>query len=229
MDWKLTLTKCESSTKTTGTLTLHNKTLLQWLTYQRLHAKALSERQIQLLDSIRYKETSGFRECDEEEWESKFTELKHLGSGQKKGAALSSWVSRQKRKGFEDKLAPEKRRRLEEIGIDFSVYKAYLKQKEKSIDMARWNKQFTKLKEFRRIHGHCMVPKRYEDDPSMGAWLSNQRQRYRKRQQQELSLDDHWIQRLEELGIAWSCKPKTSTLRSKSGKASTKASAAMHP
>ena len=63
-----------------------------------------------------------------------------------------------------------------------------------------------------------MVPERYEDDPSLGAWVSNQRQRYRKRQQEELSLDDHWVQSLEELAFAWLCKAKTSTLPFKSGK-----------
>jgi hypothetical protein len=94
------------------------------------YAKTLSERQILLLDSIRYKDASAFREFDEEEWESKFTELKHLGTGQKNGA-LSSWVSRQKRKGFEDKLPAEKRRRLEEIGIDFSLFTKPIKKRRK--------------------------------------------------------------------------------------------------
>jgi hypothetical protein len=115
-------------------------------------------------------------------------------------------------------VGPRKSRRLEEIGIDFSVFK----EKKTAIDMDKWNKQLTKLKEFRRINGHCMVPKRNEDDPSLGAWVSSQRQRYRKRLQQGLSLDDNWIKRLEELGFAWFCKAKTSTLRSKSGKASTR-------
>jgi hypothetical protein len=34
-----------------------------------------------------------------------------------------------------------------------------------------------------------------------------------------VTLNDHWIERPEELGLTWSCKAKTSTLRSKSGKA----------
>jgi hypothetical protein len=109
---------------------LRSKTLLQWLTYQRLHAKTLSERQIQLLESISYKNASGsgFRGCDEEVWESKLAALKHLEN--------HGYPGKRGKHSRTIKLAPEKRKRLEEIGIDFSAYKA--NQKQKKIAMDTW-------------------------------------------------------------------------------------------
>jgi hypothetical protein len=57
-------------------LTIPNKTLSQWLTYQRLHAKTLNERQLTLLESIRYKDANlaGVHERDEEVWRAKYEE-----------------------------------------------------------------------------------------------------------------------------------------------------------
>jgi hypothetical protein len=36
------------------------------------------------------------------------------------------------------------------------------------------------LEDFQRKHGHCLVPKRYQSNPSLGNWVNKQRQNYRK-------------------------------------------------
>ena len=36
------------------------------------------------------------------------------------------------------------------------------------------------LEEYQRKTGHCLVPKRYECNPSLGNWVNKQRQNYRK-------------------------------------------------
>ena len=36
------------------------------------------------------------------------------------------------------------------------------------------------LEEFQREHGHCLVPKRYSINPSLGNWVNKQRQNYRR-------------------------------------------------
>lgn len=36
------------------------------------------------------------------------------------------------------------------------------------------------LEDYRRENGHCLVPKRYEGNPSLGNWVNKQRQNYRK-------------------------------------------------
>jgi len=157
------------------------------------------------LEGIRYKDASGFRECDEEEWEFKVQGIETFKRWTEEWCLVVMGLSRQKRKEFEDNLAPGKRRRLEEVGIDFSVYKKanHKKRKQNSNRHTKCDKQFTRLKGFRRMNGPCMVPKRYENNPSLGVWVSNQRQRYPKRQQQqqqELSLDDELKARR-----AWLC------------------------
>jgi hypothetical protein len=36
------------------------------------------------------------------------------------------------------------------------------------------------LEEFQRTNGHCLVPKRYQSNPSLGNWVNKQRQNYRR-------------------------------------------------
>jgi hypothetical protein len=40
---------------------------------------------------------------------------------------------------------------------------------------ARWEQMFEKLLNYKEGHGDCLVPNRYEPDPSLGAWVSTQR------------------------------------------------------
>lgn len=40
---------------------------------------------------------------------------------------------------------------------------------------ARWEQMFEKLLDYKEGHGDCLVPNRYEPDPSLGAWVSTQR------------------------------------------------------
>ena len=69
-------------------------------------------------------------------------------------------------------LTPYRVRNLEEIGFEWNV----LQQ--------RWLEQFERLKEFRRKYGHCRVPISYEDK-SLVSWVHQQREAYRKFNQQE--------------------------------------------
>ena len=39
----------------------------------------------------------------------------------------------------------------------------------------RWEQMFEKLLDYKDEHGDCLVPNRYEPDPSLGAWVSTQR------------------------------------------------------
>ena len=201
-----------------GHLTLDDKVLSQWLTYQRLHAKNLSDRQLALLDSIHYKDTPIFRQSDEMEWEEMYNKLRYWrtehGTSKALSKGLSCWVSRQKRKSQDGKLGSEKRQKLEELGVDFSSFR----MRNCGIrDPVRWNVQFQKLESFRDKHGHCDVPKRYENDLSLGSWVCAQRQKYRKLHLRGEPLDANWIKRLDAIGFAWSRKPDKSTKRSRSG------------
>jgi hypothetical protein len=158
-------------------LTIPNKTLSQWLTYQRLHAKTLNERQLTLLESIRYKDANlaGVHERDEEVWRTKYEELEKFASetGDIKSlsAHLRSWVYRQKCKFKKHTLDPNKQQLLEAIGVDLSGYKERSSGdfRTKNIDKF-WYQNFTKLEQYRKVHGHCKVPYRFANDPSLGEW-----------------------------------------------------------
>lgn len=43
---------------------------------------------------------------------------------------------------------------------------------------ARWERQFAKLVAFQQRFGHCRVPKRWQEDPSLAIWVDNQRQAF---------------------------------------------------
>ncbi|CAB9496719.1 helicase [Seminavis robusta] len=44
----------------------------------------------------------------------------------------------------------------------------------------RWEWMLERLEEFKEKEGHCNVPNRYPDDPSLGCWVSTQRRHYKK-------------------------------------------------
>jgi hypothetical protein len=42
-----------------------------------------------------------------------------------------------------------------------------------------WNEQFEKLKAYKEQHGNCVVPQKFQADPSLGKWVCNQRRAYK--------------------------------------------------
>lgn len=209
-----------------GHLTIPNKTLAQWLTYQRLHAKNLTDKQLELLDSIKYKDAkiaSGVRERDEKAWEMRCDEIEKFilehGNTRNLPGYLRSWLTRQKRKFQENSLNRRKQERLKSIGIKLSDFKRRTTgDARKERDGAEWNKNLEKLKRYRELHGNCNVPYRFAHDPSLGSWASNQRTRYKRVMEREPTEDVIWIKQLESIGFEWDCKPKQSTLRARASK-----------
>jgi hypothetical protein len=67
-----------------------------------------------------------------------------------------------------------------------------------SVSYKKWNVQYEQLVEFKRTNGHCMVPYTYEQDKSLGHWVSKQRTQYNNN---KLLLDRNRL--LEDLGFAW--------------------------
>jgi hypothetical protein len=66
------------------------------------------------------------------------------------------------------------------------------------VDEQFWNKQYEKLVEFKRKNGHCLVPKKYKEDASLGSWVDRQRQRHRKN-----TLQLHRKNLLDKLEFVW--------------------------
>jgi uncharacterized protein YbgA (DUF1722 family) len=72
-----------------------------------------------------------------------------------------------------------------------------------------WNMQHEQLVKFKGNNDHCLVPKGYEQDKSLGRWVGNQRNYHKN---DKLRFDRKRI--LEEIGFAWKAEGSHSCDRS---------------
>ena len=84
-----------------------------------------------------------------------------------------------------------------------------LRSRETTIDEV-WRLRLDELKAFKRIHGHCLVPARYDANPELGVWVATQRTQYRVYMKAKedgtfanTAMNDERILELEQLGFAW--------------------------
>ncbi|WP_257616748.1 DEAD/DEAH box helicase [Chlamydia suis] len=169
-----------------------NPQLASWVSNQRKDFKKgdLSEDRIERLEEI------GFVwRVLEEAWEENFLELQRfreehghckVPQGYPQNPQLALWVSDRRKKFKKGKLAEDRIERLEELGFVWDVTEE------------AWEENFLELQRFREEHGHCKVPKRYPQNPSLGVWVIRQRHDFSR---EDLSEDK--IERLEELGFVW--------------------------
>jgi hypothetical protein len=60
------------------------------------------------------------------------------------------------------------------------------------------------LADYRKIHGHCNVPRNYSENTKLGKWVTNRRKEYRSHLAGKTShMTLSHIQELESLGFAW--------------------------
>jgi hypothetical protein len=112
----------------------------------------------------------------------------------KENREFGNWVRRQRQFKKQGKLQPERIKLLEENGFKWEVTTG-----EKS-----WDERFADLLTFKEVHGHCDVPGKYPNNPSLGVWVSNQRS---NRKRGELTSDQK--KRLNEAGFIWEKKPRS--------------------
>jgi hypothetical protein len=73
----------------------------------------------------------------------------------------------------------------------------------------RWDNTFDRLVVFKEKYGHCLVPNRYDEDRSLGAWVSTQRRNYKILQSGKNSnrasspLTAARVRKLDEIGFVW--------------------------
>jgi hypothetical protein len=72
-------------------------------------------------------------------------------------------------------------------------------------DTKLWDRRYQELKEYKRHQGDTNVPRRYEPNPQLGVWVSNQRQYYKKYKTgiSGWGMTDSRIKRLENIGFEW--------------------------
>ena len=96
-------------------------------------------------------------------------------------SSLAKWVATQRQR--HEKISNKHRKVLEEIGFDWKRHTS-------------WEDMYDKLKEYRRAHGDCLVPAKWEEDPKLADWVGTQRSKRSK-----LSKDQ--VAALDEIGFDW--------------------------
>jgi len=99
--------------------------------------------------------------------------------------SLARWVNDQRRSRQVGALSAERARRLEALGICWSV-------REK-----KWDLQFARLSEYRRRHGHCKVPT--SPGSALSRWVSAQRTAMKAGR-----LEPERFARLDAIEFVWS-------------------------
>ena len=99
------------------------------------------------------------------------------------GFNLGQWLQFQRTR--RDKLSPERRQRLDDIGFVWDPIAEF------------WEEGFSKLLQFRETEGHCrVVIKHKQDGFNLGAWVSNQRTK-------QDSMSSERRQKLDDIGFVW--------------------------
>ena len=117
---------------------------------------------------------------------------------------MEAWILRQKQLLKLGKLDPSRPERLTKLGIHLSHHckrKFKCEKREK-----KWQWQFEKLKDCHQIKGDCDMPRFWEEDHSLGAWVCTQwKQRAQTDEETEVTdASPDRAQKLEQLGIGWS-------------------------
>ena len=103
---------------------------------------------------------------------------------------LALWVKKQRLFNTNNKLQEDQKAKLESIGFVWTVN-------------PDWNEMFTKLKEYKRQHGDCRVPRGYKNDPSLAVWVQTQRRALIR----ENRILPERKAKLESIGFVWTVNP----------------------
>jgi superfamily II DNA or RNA helicase len=170
-----------------------NPSLGEWIKTQR----GLKKRGLLLEDRARLLDEVGVVwDVKEFHWEKMFQTLCeyknvygdcNVASSHKKNKKLFIWVQSLRASKRSGTLPESKVLRLEEIGFEWKPYE----------DL--WEKRFKSLCDYKALHGHCNVPTKYKENPTLGGWVGTLRGLKRQNK-----LPDDKIKRIEEIGFVWS-------------------------
>ena len=159
-----------------------------WVRFQRTKQYSMSTERKQRLDDV------GFVwDPIAEFWEEGFSKLLQFKDVEGHcivpkrfrvdGFNLGQWLQFQRTR--RDKLSPERRQRLDDIGFVWDPIAEF------------WEEGFSKLLQFRETEGHCRVSIGFKlDGFNLGAWVSNQRVA-------KDSMSSERRQKLDDIGFVW--------------------------
>ena len=118
--------------------------------------------------------------ANDRKWEKQFAKLVafkerfghcRVSSRWPEDRVLGGWVGNQRQAMRRNTLKPERRHRLVEIGLS-GWSRPY--------PNLSWDDSFALLVAFKERFGHCLVPKRWPENRSLGAWVGAQRTAFRR-------------------------------------------------
>jgi superfamily II DNA or RNA helicase len=104
----------------------------------------------------------------------------------KQDLSLGMWVAGQRQKKAKGQLSPEQIRKLDSLGYVWDVYGAM------------WEEMYGRLVAYKKSHGDCNVPNKWNPDLQLGLWVNTQRAFKAKGK-----LPTDRIKRLKDLGFIW--------------------------
>lgn len=110
---------------------------------------------------------------------------------------LANWRDKQRAYWRKGTLAPERKARLDALGFEWES-PGMPDIRLTAFNQALWEQSFTHLQAFQAAHGHCQVPHEWAVNPSLGEWVSAQRERFR-----EGKMLPERQARLEQIGFHW--------------------------
>ena len=153
------------------------------------------------------KENDAGIDKEESKWESnwrlKFEELRNYKEAHgdcmvpKRHPTLGVWVNSQRtnyrllKEGKKSPITQERIDFLDSIGFEWSVHK-----------LLPWMDRFKALRNYKEANGDCLVP---QSHPTLGAWVTTQRQNYRLlKEGKKPSITQERIDLLNSIGFEWS-------------------------
>lgn len=122
-------------------------------------------------------------------------------------AKVRSW-----KKKKDPKLTKSRLHRLNAVGFVWDAKKDpafWSIQQQTTQEETKWETNFNMLLDFKKEHGHVLVPKEYDENRALARWVSLQRKEKKLRDQGEIShLTDERVERLHSLGFAWNTRSR---------------------
>ena len=77
-----------------------------------------------------------------------------------------------------------------------------IKAKKSNFKEDNWHASLAEVVNFKKVHGHCNVPREWKHDPKVGNWVHTQRRQFFARKQDRRNdMTDERIRKLEDIGF----------------------------
>lgn len=192
-----------------------NTRLASWVAEQRKQHKLMENGKASSMTSERVKllEELGFAwNAQEAAWNKHYNDLcKYkdengdclVSLNCEKYPQLGLWVKEQRRhhalmkEGMHSHMNAKREQALKEIGFCWDSHEAV------------WWDKFRELEHFKKDHGHCVVPVKFESNPKLGTWVNHQRRQCKLMLEgKPCHMTEDRVRALDRIGFKWFSLPE---------------------